>query len=326
MKLQETGRNLAVLLMIAGLSACGNKVPNLVGMTEKEAQDALAKAKLKPGKITEVHGRGAAGKVVEQDPAAGAKPSGETVAMMIEGAAAATTGASASPGIAVPDLSGKTLSEAEVALAALGLVRGEIRLAAVDKPPGTVFDEDPHAGTQTQPGATVDLSIATGTLPVTVPNAIIGQTQAAAEQMLRDAGLQIGAIAQDTKPDAAPNNTVVGSNPSVGVQVAKGTPVGLVLKQPAVVVPHVVTLAQDTAKVRLLEAGLQPVVNTVFDASSQEGTVTWQSMDNVPVAKGTTIGIKVATHLRVIRFPYVMVQNSVNKQVMTSDQFKVFKK
>jgi beta-lactam-binding protein with PASTA domain len=297
MKRKETARNFAVLLLLAMLTACGRKVPNLVGMTEQQANEALAKVKLK-GKFTEVHVRDQPGKIVAQDPPAGAKPSGDTVAIMIEAAASAGAGTpttSGTPtGITVPDLSGKSLAEATAALLSLGLAPGKISVVANDKPPGTVSDQDPQARTQVAPEQLVDLSLAIGSLLVTVPANIVGQPQAAAEQMLRDAGLQVGAVTQEIKTDSTADGTVLRCSPC-GTPVPKGTPVALVVKQPAVTVPHVVDLPLDTAKVRLMEAGLRPSPKSMFDPNGVQDRVTWQSMDGVPVAKETPIEIRYTT-------------------------------
>ena len=78
--------------------------------------------------------------------------------------------------------------------------------------------------------------------------------------MLRDAGLQVGTTTQDSKPESAPNGTVVGSNPSVGIQVAKGTPVGLVLKH---------TTTPEAARGRAI-ADANPLVAAIR-ASEPEG-------------------------------------------------------
>lgn len=64
------------------------------------------------------------------------------------------------PTIQVPDLAGLTLDEAQVALEEVGLVMGtHYRQTSVAQPDGTVFRQDPPAGTLLAPGTAVNLTL-----------------------------------------------------------------------------------------------------------------------------------------------------------------------
>ena len=141
-------------------------VPDLVGMTESGAANALEQAGLKVGKVVSVQtDEGPAGTVVAQDPAAGTEVAeGELVALTL------SSGASPSPPAAsdVPDVVGSTQAEAEQSLNAAGFAVVVVNESSLT-PAGEVVSQSPTGGVIAKPGSTVRITVSTG--PVVEPSA-----------------------------------------------------------------------------------------------------------------------------------------------------------
>jgi PASTA domain len=69
--------------------------------------------------------------------------------------------------VAVPDITGTSVAEAEVALAEIGLI---VRIASYarseEEPEGVIIHQDAPAGYETYPGATVTVTVSSGPPPV----------------------------------------------------------------------------------------------------------------------------------------------------------------
>jgi len=301
---------LAVLLL-AFATGC-SKVPDLTGMTQAQAQDALAKEKLQLGAVTVSNQAGKTpGTVLDQDPKPKAKiPDNKTIAIVLQSAPATdttgtgsttgnaggttTTGSTQNSGnsnlVSVPNLSGLSQNDAEAALNQLGLIPGAVNVVLNDKPAGKVFEQDPPAATSVPPGTIVNLSVSSDAI-VAVPQ-VTGMAQAAAEQAIRIANL-VPQSEPEIHPGADPNGNVFDQNPAQGLRVAKGQPVVLKVKQDAAVVPHVVGQTLQQAQIMLYQANLTPVVHYVLDRNNI-GKVTGQTEpDNKNLAKGSPVGITV---------------------------------
>jgi serine/threonine-protein kinase len=141
-------------------------VPDLVGMTEAGAANALEQAGLKVGRVVSVQtDEGPAGTVVAQDPAAGKEVAeGELVALTL------SSGASPSPPATsdVPDVVGSTQAEAEQALNAAGFAVVVVNESSLT-PAGEVVSQSPTGGVIAKPGSTVRITVSTG--PVVEPSA-----------------------------------------------------------------------------------------------------------------------------------------------------------
>jgi len=299
------------VLLLAFATGC-SKVPDLTGMTQAQAQDALTKDKLQLGAVTFSNQPGkTAGTVLDQDPKPKAKiPDNKTIAIVLQaaptngttgsGSTAGNTGGTTTTGgtqnsgnpnlIPVPNLSGLSQNDAEAALNQLGLIPGAVNVVLNDKPAGKVFEQDPPAATSVPPGTIVNLSVSSDAI-VAVPQ-VTGMTQAAAEQAIRIANL-VPQSEPEIHPGADPVGNVFDQNPAQGLRVAKGQPVVLKVKQDAAVVPHVVGQTMQQAQITLYQANLTPVVHYVLDPNNV-GKVTAQTEpDNKNVAKGAPVGITV---------------------------------
>jgi beta-lactam-binding protein with PASTA domain len=194
-------------------------VPNVVGLTEDEARQALDDAGLKMQKedsyITSENQP--TGVVVSQDPAQGSSANkGGSVTVDI------------STELRMPNVVGLSQSEAESTLK-----RQEISTIQISNTPvldpakvGTVVEQTPAGGTLISPGTSVSLQIGEESEAVLVPN-VVGLEQNEAETKLKDADLKVKV--EEQQSSVVQPGIVISQNPSVGQQVEKGTEVTIVV-------------------------------------------------------------------------------------------------
>jgi beta-lactam-binding protein with PASTA domain len=130
-------------------------VPDVVGKAQADAGAVLTGAGLVVGTVTEAyHATIPAGSVISQSPAAGSSVlPGSQVDLVV------SKGPEPGP-VAVPDVVGRPLAEAEAALISAGLVVGKVTEAQHDTIPfGRVISQSPAAGTNTTSGSAVDLVV-----------------------------------------------------------------------------------------------------------------------------------------------------------------------
>ena len=157
-------------------------------------------------------------------------------------------------------------------------------------PAGTVFAQDPGAGTSLNRGSLVKLSVSSAA-QISVPN-VIGSRTSVAVARLKDAGLQ--SQVTTVTATAAPG-VVVKQTPVAGTKVAKGSTVALNVSKGEATVPDVRGQPASDAKAALQTAGLVPVEFKVPSAQPK-GTVTAQKpLPNKKAARGSKVRINVST-------------------------------
>ena len=130
-------------------------LPNLVGLTLDTAKSTITSNGLKVGTITyEYSSTVAEGNVISSSPIDGSNvPSGYSVNLVVSKGAEVTT-------VTVPDLSGKTVAEAESALKNLGLsinaTKGENAPEASSN--GLIYSQNPSSSYQVKSGSTVNVT------------------------------------------------------------------------------------------------------------------------------------------------------------------------
>ncbi|MGY1734235.1 Stk1 family PASTA domain-containing Ser/Thr kinase [Geodermatophilus sp. SYSU D01045] len=187
-------------------------VPQVVDLDEDRARTALDNAGF-TGSVNsdQVDSLAEEGTVVAVDPEEGAAVAPETTVTL-----------SVSDGTdEVPDVAGQDQAAAEQALRTAGF--GNLTTTEVDsdQPAGTVVGTNPAAGQQASADQPITLQVSGGVAEVTVPTAIVGQTEAQARQTLAAAGFTGTIDTQDTEADPGQaDGTVAGSNPQPGQTVA----------------------------------------------------------------------------------------------------------
>ncbi|HYX76004.1 MAG TPA: PASTA domain-containing protein, partial [Gaiellaceae bacterium] len=190
--------------------------------------------------------------------------------------------------VAVPAVVGMKQDEAVRRLDERGLVP-EVTAKVSKFPAGTVFAQDPGAGTEVVPQSHVALSVAAVSL-AQVPD-VVGATSSAAVQRLKAAGLN-GRVT--TVPAQATTGTVVAQSPGAGTKVGKGSTVLLKASRGQAAVPDVLGRPAADAKGALRAAGLVPVEFQV-PATEPKGTVTAQKpLPNQKVPRGSRVRINVS--------------------------------
>ena len=132
-------------------------IPDITGMSEKEAQAALSNAGL-TGSLSDrkASDKVAEGDIISQSPSAGKKVSkGSKVSYVISTGPSVVT-------VAVPNLTGMTKDGAKSALTEKGLVLGDVTEKSSDKPKGTVIEQSTDSGTKVEKGSKVNIVISSG--------------------------------------------------------------------------------------------------------------------------------------------------------------------
>lgn len=174
-----------VITIVTSKGAAPVKVPQLTGLSLDEARKQLTALGLAVGTITqEFKANGKAAAVLDTVPTSGEKVAkGSLVNLTVNS------------GIEVPDVTGMSRTDAQVALAEAGISVGSaITTNAASAVAGGVVRTAPAAGSLVDPAeAQVDLFIADSVL---VPS-VVGQTIASAREQLEGLGLQLNTDAED---------------------------------------------------------------------------------------------------------------------------------
>ena len=198
--------------------------------------------------------------------------------------------------VAMPDVRGAA-EDAVNTLIDAGLEPGE-RTEPFDDdvPPGQVIGTDPAAGTEVEPGTSVDYFVSRGVEPTPTPEPtpatvvipdVRGFAEADAVNTLIDADLQPGERSEAFDADIAAD-LVIGTDPAAGSEVSRGSAVDFVVSRgpeptleptpeptPApVAVPALRGFTPEDAVNALIEVGLQPGERTdKFNSQVPEGQV-----------------------------------------------------
>ena len=179
--------------------------------------------------------------------------------------------------VAVPNLSGKTLEEAEAALKDIGLKLDiDLELPSDTVEAGVVLSQNPDAGTGVKEGYTVKVNVSKGKVDGKVPN-VVGKTQSSAESMIKSYGYKVGG-GGSTFSDVIPKGCVVSQSPEAGSSLADGGTIAIIIsagpENPQVGEINVVGLTLDEAKALIEGKGLTVGgVTYTENAYAKEGTV-----------------------------------------------------
>jgi len=199
-------------------------VPNVVGDKRAQAISELEDAGLEVGTLTPVAAADETqepGTVVEQDPAAGDE--------VERGTAVDLTIVESPSVVAIPELEGSSVEEAQTTLIGLGLEPTdpvEEPSETVDE--GSVTRTDPGSGEEVDPGSTVTIFVSTGPDQVSVP-LVTCLSFGSAQNKIEQAGL----IPVDSPDSVALNsqcplgNKVAAQDPPSGTLVQPGSTVTL---------------------------------------------------------------------------------------------------
>ncbi|WP_194948907.1 Stk1 family PASTA domain-containing Ser/Thr kinase [Actinomyces trachealis] len=267
-------------------AATAAPVPDIAGQSEAEAKAAVEAAGLVFKRGEDVASDTvAAGLAVSTEPGIGTNMVlGETVTVHFSSGSAMAS---------VPDVKGKSQSEARTAIKDAGLTVGDVTTEdAAGVKAGEVVRTTPVAGTSVKRGSTVSLVVASG--KTTVPQ-IVGQKWEDAQAALEAAGLTFNQNAPKKTTDANQVGTVASVDPGEGIQVEAGKPVTVTLYEAdEVEVPNVKGQTRAEAEKALRDAGLTVTVTEVdAPAPADTGKVTTQDPESGKVMRGSAVAISV---------------------------------
>jgi beta-lactam-binding protein with PASTA domain len=198
-------------------------VPNILGLSQSDAEAKLVKSGLLAGPITTAHSETIAeGHVIGQSPIYGTKvaPNSEVAFVLSLGSA---------PVSIVPSVVGlsQTAAESEIIAAglAVGLVTTEHNEAV---PAGIVIGQDPVGGVQVDPGTEVGLRVSLGAVPIVSVPDVVGLSENAARTAIESLSLVVGNVST-SESESIPAGHIISQSPSGGQDVAPGSAVDLVI-------------------------------------------------------------------------------------------------
>lgn len=165
------------LVVVAVFSGCPRPkvvVPNVVSLTQANAETAIKNAKLTVGTVTQqYHATAHVGHVISQNPAAGTQ--------VRQRAAVALVVSLGPQPVTVPDVVGMTQSAAEIAITSAGLAVGTVTGQFSEiVPSGQIITQNPAADESVLPGTAIDLVASLGEEPIAFDDPYL-------EQAIRDA-------------------------------------------------------------------------------------------------------------------------------------------
>ncbi|MEZ2390930.1 Stk1 family PASTA domain-containing Ser/Thr kinase [bacterium RCC_150] len=198
-------------------------VPQVAGMSEANALQALYGANLTPDSRRVPHDTVAKGTVINTDPGVGTQvpPNSHIVLNVSDGPVSVTV---------PPGLAGLTEAAARDRLRQAGLVGGSSTLAnSPNVPAGSVISTKPASGSVVATGSTVDLVVSTG--KVSMPQ-LVGLSVGDAEALLKENGLSM-AVTEQENSQVAPG-TVTAQGDAFKSLVEQGKTISVIVaKAPA---------------------------------------------------------------------------------------------
>ena len=260
------------------------RVPDLLGLDEAAVVTLLAGRELLAGIVERQTSDRTAGTVLAQEPVAGTRVVvGTTVAFVL----------ARPPEVTLPDLAGLTEADALEVLVRSDLAGGTREYRESAAAAGLVLEQWPAAGQPVEVGSAVDLVIA-AVETVEIPN-LVGLPVDAARQVLGALRLAVGSqTRRQSRVDA--EGTVLAQDPPAAARFAVGSPVDLVVAEPArISVPEIVGLSIDDIDGALTAAGLVAGPVEPRFSLAAGGTVLAQAPPAATVVRvGTTVAVRVA--------------------------------
>lgn len=266
-------------------------VPNLVGMTEEEAKEALNKKNLgysvSDRKASDQYEDGV---VMEQETKANTKVAKNTEIKVV-----VSTGKEIKK-VEVPDVTGKDEAEAEKILADKKLVVESEGKYDDNVESGKVISTTPASGTEVEEGTKVKMYVSMGADKVEVPS-LVGISEDDAYAALSGVGLSAGNVTSEYSEEYEAG-IVMSQKREAGSKVKKGTTVDFVVskgkKIQMVEVRSLSGMTEESALQWLADKGLNGyVVKWQYNSTVMEGYVISQTASG-SVEEGSDVGIVVS--------------------------------
>ena len=164
-------------------------------------------------------------------------------------------------------------------------------------PLGQVIRQEPGGGRMAKSGSTISLYVSSGPSTDTMRD-LVNYTEQNARTILENLGLGLDVKSVPESSDVIVSGAVIRTEPAHGEELTAGQTVTLVVSTgPEIIlvpVPELVGKLLENATAELDELGLKYGISYV-DSDSPEGTVTFQSIEQMKEVKaGTTINLQVS--------------------------------
>ena len=187
------------------------QIPNLVGKTEEEAKEELAKINVKYNKINEKYSSEVeAGRIISQEPGYSINfkiKEKSTVNVIISKGTETTT---------VPKVIGMKYDDAVATLEAAKLTVEKVEEASKTVEAGIVISQEIAANTTANAGDVVKIHVSTGITQVEVPS-VLGKTEAEAKQILTEKKFKVEI--KTTSDTSKENGVVVEQSVNAGKEI-----------------------------------------------------------------------------------------------------------
>ncbi len=240
---------LALILVLASFVFSTPHVilPSLVGKTKTQAIAILGSKALTLAQVTYARSSSVlVGEVISEFPSPGQSiQEGSKISLVIS---------SGPPNVTVPSVIGQTQAAAIASITANHLVSLLTTAYSETVAAGSVISES-LVGQSVRPSTTVDIVVSKGPVPRTIPN-LQGMTYSAAQNQLVAIQLQISETQQYS--NSTPQGIVMSQTYAAGVQVARGTVVGVVVSMGphTAIVPDLTGMSLSQAQNTVAQVGL----------------------------------------------------------------------
>ena len=209
--------------------------------------------------------------------------------------------------LTMPETTGRTLTDVQADLDALGLHTQVEEEFSDDIDTGSVTRSDPEGGSSVHKRAQVQLYVSKGVDMKTVPE-LTGKSQDEAQHSLTEAGLTVGAVT-DAYSEDVPQGQVISQSVATGTSLAHDSAVDIVLskgRQP-LTVPTLSGLSASAAKSAIEDLGLVAAPTDAYSDTVAEGQViSQQTREGSTLYRGDSVAYTVSKGPEKVAIPDVV--------------------
>lgn len=209
--------------------------------------------------------------------------------------------------LTMPETTGRTLTDVQADLDALGLHTQVEEEFSDDIDTGSVTRSDPEGGSSVHKRAEVQLYVSKGVDMKTVPE-VTGKSQDEAQRSLTDAGLAVGAVT-DAYSEDVPQGQVISQSVAAGTSLAHDSAVDIVLSKgrEPLTVPTLSGLSASAAKSAIEDLGLVAAPTEAYSDTVAEGQVISQhTREGSTLHRGDSVAYTVSKGPEKVAIPDVV--------------------
>ena len=209
--------------------------------------------------------------------------------------------------LTMPETTGRTLTDVQADLDALGLRTQLEEEFSDDVDTGSVTRSDPEGGSSVHKRAEVQLYVSKGVDMKTVPE-VTGKSQDEAQRSLTDAGLAVGAVT-DAYSEDVPQGQVISQSVAAGTSLAHDSAVDIVLSKgrEPLTVPTLSGLSASAAKSAIEDLGLVAAPTEAYSDTVAEGQViSQQTREGSTLHRGDSVAYTVSKGPEKVAIPDVV--------------------